>query len=74
MPEQYQQVHNKEDAIYPRFRGASCFSLDLVEPISTLTLTKLTINWNTLTIVNLALLFVPFKLLSILFGYLFRAT
>jgi len=72
MPEQYQQVHDEKDAIYPRFRGASCFSLDLVEPISTLTLTKLTFNGNTLPIVGLALLLVPFKLLSILFSFLFR--
>ena len=74
MPEQYQQVHDEEDAIYPRFRGTSCFSLDLVEPISTLTLTKLTFNWNTLSIVSLALLLVPFKLFSVLFSFLFRTT
>jgi hypothetical protein len=54
MPEQYQQVHDEEDAIYPRFRGASCFSLNLVEPISMLTLTKFAFNWNTLMIVSLS--------------------
>jgi len=72
MPEQYQQVHDEEDTIYPRFRGAGCFSLNLVESISKLSLAKLTFNRNTLSIIGLALLFFLLKLFSVLFGLLFR--
>jgi len=71
MPEQFQQVHDEEeDVIYRCFRGTNCFSLDLIEAISTLTLTKLAFNRNTLPIVSLSLLLVSFMLLSILLGYL----
>jgi hypothetical protein len=49
-PHQDEQIHNQEDTINPCGRRIGALGSNIVEPITILSLAKLSFNWNALAI------------------------